>query len=89
MIPSADALAYDGGRSASHHASKFTRATLCSESSHTCVQVELLSWRSIKDLSGDGGVIKTVLEEGKGWSKPADKDEALGEPPAACADWQP
>ena len=30
-------------------------------------QVELLSWRSIKDISGDGGIIKTVLAEGSGW----------------------
>ena len=41
-------------------------------------QVELLSWKSIKDIVGDGGVIKTIETEGKGWEKPRDKDEALG-----------
>ena len=41
-------------------------------------QVELLSWKSIKDIAGDGGVIKTIETEGKGWEKPRDKDEALG-----------
>ena len=41
-------------------------------------QVELISWKSIKDIAGDGGVIKTVETEGKGWEKPSDKDEALG-----------
>ena len=41
-------------------------------------QVELISWKSIKDIAGDGGVIKTVETEGQGWEKPSDKDEALG-----------
>lgn len=47
---------------------------------HFCVpaQVELLSWKSIKDLAGDGGIIKTVQVEGSGWQKPSDKDEARG-----------
>ena len=43
------------------------------------MQVELLSWKSIKDIAGDGGVIKTIETEGKGWEKPKDRDEALGE----------
>ena len=43
------------------------------------MQVELLSWKSIKDIAGDGGIIKTIEIEGKGWEKPKDKDEALGE----------
>lgn len=43
------------------------------------MQVELLSWKSIKDIAGDGGIIKTIETEGKGWEKPKDKDEALGE----------
>ena len=41
-------------------------------------QVELISWKSIKDIAGDGGVIKTIETEGQGWEKPSDKDEALG-----------
>lgn len=45
--------------------------------------MELLSWKSIKDIAGDGGVIKTVQAEGQGWAKPTDKDETLGAFPAA------
>lgn len=40
--------------------------------------MELLSWRSIKDIAGDGGIIKTIETEGNGWQKPNDRDEALG-----------
>ena len=39
-------------------------------------EVELLSWQSVKDIAGDGGVIKTVLEEGSGWQTPGE-GEAL------------
>jgi hypothetical protein len=46
--------------------------------SNDLIQVELLSWKSIKDIAGDGGVIKTIQTEGSGWTKPSDKDEALG-----------
>ena len=60
--------------------SLLSRPHTCSDQWHLHAQVELLTWRSIKDLTSDGGVIKTVLEEGTGWNKPADKDEALGEP---------
>lgn len=42
------------------------------------LQVELLSWKSIKDIGGDGGVVKTVEKEGSGWTKPSDADEVLG-----------
>ena len=40
-------------------------------------EVELLYWQSNKDIGGDGGVIKTVLEEGKSYEQPKDKDEVL------------
>jgi FKBP-type peptidyl-prolyl cis-trans isomerase/tetratricopeptide (TPR) repeat protein len=40
-------------------------------------EVELLSWRSVKDLSGDGGVVKTVAAEGEGWMTPGDADEVV------------
>lgn len=42
--------------------------------------VELLSWTSVKDITPnkDGGIIKTVLKEGQGWSTPKDEDEVLG-----------
>ncbi|GIL42473.1 hypothetical protein Vafri_434 [Volvox africanus] len=39
-------------------------------------EVELLSWRSTKDISGDGGVIKTIVQEGSGWSTCQDLFEA-------------
>jgi FK506-binding protein 4/5 len=39
--------------------------------------VELLSWKSVKDISGDGGIIKTVLHEGKGYDNPGEVDEVL------------
>ncbi|MEW5304229.1 MAG: hypothetical protein WDW36_006854 [Sanguina aurantia] len=38
-------------------------------------EVELFSWESIKDLAGDGGIIKTVLSEGQDWETPKDRDE--------------
>ena len=40
--------------------------------------MELLSWKSLKDISGDGGVMKTVTKEGEGYMKPEDADEVLG-----------
>ena len=33
------------------------------------MQVELLSWKSIKDIAGEGGIIKTIETEGRGWEK--------------------
>ena len=40
-----------------------------------CFDVELLSWRSFKDLTGDGGVIKTtVAGTGGGWKSPSERD---------------
>ncbi|PSC75187.1 peptidyl-prolyl cis-trans isomerase FKBP62-like [Micractinium conductrix] len=38
-------------------------------------EVELLSWKSVKDIAGDGGVIKTIVKEGTGWAKPLPADE--------------
>jgi FKBP-type peptidyl-prolyl cis-trans isomerase len=53
-------------------------------------EVELLSWRSVKDIAGDGGVIKTVVTEGGGWETPGDADEVVVSyqvrPAAAAAD---
>ena len=40
-------------------------------------EVELLSWKSVKDIAGDGGVIKKTLQEGAGWDKPKNKDEVF------------
>ncbi|GAB4815845.1 hypothetical protein N2152v2_002891 [Parachlorella kessleri] len=38
-------------------------------------EVELLEWASVKDIAGDGGVIKTIVKEGKDYQKPKDRDE--------------
>ncbi|KAG7673991.1 hypothetical protein Ndes2526B_g02530 [Nannochloris sp. 'desiccata'] len=38
-------------------------------------EVELLSWKSVKDIMGDGGIIKDVVKEGQGWATPKDEDE--------------
>jgi hypothetical protein len=43
------------------------------------LQVELLSWKSNKDLTGDGGIIKTTVREGNGWEHAKNKDEVVGE----------
>ncbi|OVA11790.1 Peptidyl-prolyl cis-trans isomerase [Macleaya cordata] len=39
--------------------------------------VELLSWTSIRDLSGDSGILKKILKDGEGWATPKDSDEVL------------
>ncbi|KAL1314108.1 hypothetical protein HN51_040867 [Arachis hypogaea] len=40
-------------------------------------EIELLSWNTIRDLNGDGGIIKKILKEGDGWATPKDADEVL------------
>ncbi len=49
-------------------------------------EVELLSWNSVKDITPakDGGIIKTVVTEGKGWASPKDNDEVLGSVNMTC-----
>ena len=42
------------------------------------MQVELLSWKSINELTDDGGVSKTTVAEGERWEQPKDADEVLG-----------
>jgi len=37
----------------------------------------------VKDLSGDGGVVKSTTKEGDGFKKPKDRDEVLGARPRA------
>nr|BAE99990.1 peptidylprolyl isomerase [Arabidopsis thaliana] len=37
--------------------------------------VELIAWRSVKDICGDGGVSKKIIVEGEKWEKPKDLDE--------------
>lgn len=38
-------------------------------------EVELLGWKSVKDITKDGGVIKTTLKEGIDYDNPSDLDE--------------
>eukprot|EP00898_Chlorokybus_atmophyticus_P000263 jgi/Chlat1/1237/Chrsp115S00751 len=40
-------------------------------------EVELLSWKSVKDITKDGGVIKKILAEGTDHEKPKHNDEVL------------
>ncbi|GLT95653.1 hypothetical protein SLE2022_133210 [Rubroshorea leprosula] len=37
--------------------------------------IELLSWRTIRDITGDGGILKKILKEGEGWATPRETDE--------------
>lgn len=40
-------------------------------------EIELIEWKSVKDLVGDGGVVKHVMSEGEGYAKPNDRDEVM------------
>lgn len=40
--------------------------------------IEMLSWNSIRDLTGDGGILKKITREGEGWTTPKNGDEVLG-----------
>uniref|UniRef100_A0A803MJ16 peptidylprolyl isomerase n=1 Tax=Chenopodium quinoa TaxID=63459 RepID=A0A803MJ16_CHEQI len=37
--------------------------------------VEMISWSTIRDITGDGGVLKKIITEGDGWATPKDGDE--------------
>ncbi|RVW15867.1 Peptidyl-prolyl cis-trans isomerase FKBP65 [Vitis vinifera] len=39
--------------------------------------IEMLSWNTIRDLTGDGGILKKIMTEGEGWATPKDGDEVL------------
>lgn len=39
--------------------------------------IEMLSWSSIRDLTGDGGIMKKIMKEGEGWATPTEADEVL------------
>ena len=43
-----------------------------------CFEVELLHWKSTKDITDDGGVSKAIVEAGKDYKKPNNRDEVLG-----------
>ena len=40
--------------------------------------IELLCWSPIRDLTGNGGIMKKVIREGEGWATPREADEVLG-----------
>ncbi|CAN4109016.1 unnamed protein product [Withania somnifera] len=40
-------------------------------------EIELVSWNSIRDISGDGGILKKIIKEGEGWATPRELDEVL------------
>ncbi|KAK7839347.1 70 kda peptidyl-prolyl isomerase [Quercus suber] len=37
----------------------------------------MLSWTSIRDVTGDGGILKKITKEGEGWATPREADEVL------------
>ncbi|CAI9761199.1 unnamed protein product [Fraxinus pennsylvanica] len=39
--------------------------------------VELILWNPIRDITGDGGILKKITREGDGWATPNDADEVL------------
>ncbi|KAA8517370.1 hypothetical protein F0562_017663 [Nyssa sinensis] len=39
--------------------------------------VEMISWNTIRDITGDGGILKKITKEGEGWATPKDADEVL------------
>ncbi|KAL2480804.1 Peptidyl-prolyl cis-trans isomerase FKBP65 [Abeliophyllum distichum] len=46
--------------------------------------VELISWNPIRDITGDGGILKKITREGDGWATPNDADEVLVKYEARC-----
>lgn len=41
-------------------------------------EIEMLSWITIRVLTGDGGILKKIIRDGEGWETPKDADEVLG-----------
>jgi len=41
-------------------------------------EIEMLSWSTIRDLTGDGRIMKKLIREGEGWATPREDDEVLG-----------
>ncbi|PON90380.1 Peptidyl-prolyl cis-trans isomerase, FKBP-type [Trema orientale] len=39
--------------------------------------IEMISWSIIRDVTGDGGILKKITKEGDGWATPRDGDEVL------------
>ena len=51
-------------------------------------EVEVLAWKSPRDLSGDGGVLREVLQPGKGSHHPQEIDDVLSAFRRPDAPWQ-
>ncbi|KAK4378108.1 hypothetical protein RND71_004404 [Anisodus tanguticus] len=49
-------------------------------------EIELISWNSVRDITGDGGILKKIIKEGEGWATPRDVDEVLVKYVASSAD---
>ncbi|XP_019188092.1 PREDICTED: 70 kDa peptidyl-prolyl isomerase-like isoform X1 [Ipomoea nil] len=39
--------------------------------------IEMVSWKSIRDVAADGGILKKIVREGEGWATPRDADQVL------------
>ncbi|KAF3442184.1 hypothetical protein FNV43_RR16100 [Rhamnella rubrinervis] len=39
--------------------------------------IEMLSWSTIRDLTGDAGILKKITRHGLGWATPRDADQVL------------
>ena len=39
--------------------------------------IELLSWASVRDTCGDGGILKRIVKDGDGWATPKEADEVI------------
>ncbi|KAK4432037.1 Peptidyl-prolyl cis-trans isomerase FKBP65 [Sesamum alatum] len=39
--------------------------------------IELISWCPVRDICGDGGILKKITREGEGWATPNHADEVL------------
>lgn len=40
-------------------------------------EIELLSWTTVWDLTGDAGILKKIMRHGLGWATPRDADQVL------------
>ncbi|KAL5546788.1 hypothetical protein UlMin_006475 [Ulmus minor] len=50
---------------------------LISPHSTLIFDIEVISWITIRDITGDGGTLKKITRQGEGWATPRDTDEVL------------
>lgn len=41
-------------------------------------EIEMMSWTTIRDITGDGGILKKIMKEGEGWATPREADQVFG-----------